>query len=226
MRFSKRIILCLQVGLFTFALLTTFSCSQNSTSSPKLGPDKAPGSWMYTQRAFPNGINRKAKAAALKQHNQMLISSRSFDQEWEEVGPVNIGGRMTDISLHPTNKDIMYAGSSVGGLWKSIDRGFNWELIFEEPGAASIGNVEVSRENPDIIYLGTGEANGAATSGAFFGNGIYKSTDAGETWQNIGLPASEHIGRILIHPNNSDICLLYTSPSPRDQRGSRMPSSA
>ena len=180
---------------------------QPNNQHPQKAQDKAPGSWMYNQRAFPNGINNEAKKIAQKQHQAMVenVSFKKFDKEWEQVGPINIGGRMTDISLHPTNKDIMYAGSSTGGLWKSIDRGFEWELIFEKHGGISIGNVEVSINDPNTIYVGTGEANGSATTGAFFGNGMYKSKDAGETWENIGLPESDHIGRILVHPENSDI---------------------
>ncbi|MFT4535188.1 MAG: photosystem II stability/assembly factor-like uncharacterized protein [Saprospiraceae bacterium] len=187
-------------------LLVVSSCKQEQPSTPTYGPDKAPGSWIYNQRAFPNGINREAKALALKQHKSMAKSSDSrFDKEWKQVGPINVGGRFTDISLHPTDKDIMYAGSAVGGVWKSIDRGFEWELVFEEEGGISIGNVEVSSNDPNTIYVGTGEANGSATSGAFFGNGMYKSSDAGVTWKNIGLPNSDHIGRILVHPEDSDI---------------------
>jgi len=208
--------------LFILILLTVISCTQNETTAPPQGPDKAPGSWMYNQRAFPNGINREAKALAIKQYKSMVNSSDSrFDQEWEPVGPINIGGRITDISLHPTNKDIMYAGSAVGGVWKSTDRGYEWKLIFDEQGGMSIGNIEVSSNNPNIIYVGTGEANGSATSGAFFGNGIYKSIDAGETWENIGLPKSDHIGRILVHPENSDIVYVAVAGKLYDKNQER-----
>jgi photosystem II stability/assembly factor-like uncharacterized protein len=208
--------------LFILVFLTVLSCKEDNVNLPQ-GPDKAPGSWMYNQRAFPNGINREAKALAIKQYKSMVKSSDSrFDKEWKQVGPINIGGRITDISLHPTDKDIMYAGSSVGGVWKSIDRGYEWELIFEEEGGISIGNIEVSTNEPNTIYVGTGEANGSATSGAFFGNGMYKSTDAGETWQNIGLPKSDHIGRILVHPEDSDIVYVAVAGKlygKNDERG-------
>lgn len=192
--------------LFILLFLIVISCKQNEPNTAPKGPDKAPGSWMYNQRAFPNGINRDAKASAIKQYKSMVKSSDSrFDESWKPVGPINVGGRITDISLHPTDKDIMYAGSAVGGVWKSTDRGYEWKLIFEEQGGMSIGNIEISSNDPNTIYVGTGEANGSATSGAFFGNGMYKSTDAGTTWENIGLPDSDHIGRILIHPEDSDV---------------------
>ena len=195
--------------VYLLLAILVISCSENPIQKSDVkshGPDSAPSSWMYSQRAFPNGINREVKKEAIKQYQSMLHSGdRRYDKPWDAVGPTNIGGRFTDISLHPTDTNIIYAGSSVGGVWKSTDKGFNWSLIFDEPGGVSIGNVEVSSANPDIVYIGTGEANGSATSGAFFGNGIYKSSDAGETWTKVGLPKSDHIGRIITHPTNEDI---------------------
>ncbi len=192
--------------LLAFAII---SCGEDTIlpSEPiSHGPDSAPSSWMYSQRAFPNGINREIRQNAIKQFRSMQQSSVSrFDKPWNAVGPTNIGGRFTDVTLHPTDMDVIYAGSSVGGVWKSTDRGFTWTLIFEEPGGVSIGNVAVSPVNPDVVYVGTGEANGSATSGAFFGNGMYKSNDAGASWTNVGLPTSDHIGRIVCHPTEEDI---------------------
>jgi len=198
-----------RILVFLFLAFVVISCSENiklQSDSISHGPDSAPSSWMYNQRAFPNGINREIKHEALKQYQSMQHSSDSrYDKPWNAVGPTNIGGRFTDVSLDPTDPNVIYVGSAVGGVWKSVDKGFNWSLVFEEPGGVSIGNVEVSPVNPNVVYVGTGEANGSATSGAFFGNGIYKSIDAGETWTNVGLPKSDHIGRIIFHPTNEDI---------------------
>ncbi len=208
--------------LITILILILFSCTPTEVNTPPEKDEKAPSSWMYSQRAFPNGINREAKELAWRQHDLMTKSGDSrFDKEWKQEGPINIGGRMTDVSLHPTNKDIIYAGSAVGGVWKTIDRGYEWELIFEEPGGISIGNVEVSSHDPNIIYVGTGEANGSATSGAFFGNGMYKSTDAGETWDYIGLPKSDHIARILVHPENSAVVYVAVAGKLYDKNEER-----
>jgi len=196
-----------------FLIVVLAQACQPNTKSTALpiasGPDSAPSSWMYSQRAFPNGINRKVKKAALKQYKAMsLTQDRRFDKPWSAVGPSNIGGRITDIALHPTDLNVIYAGSSVGGVWKSEDKGYNWSQIFAEPGGISIGDLAVSPVDPEIIYIGTGEANGSATSGAFFGDGIYKSEDGGDTWQNVGLPFSDHVGRVLCHPNDSDIAYV------------------
>lgn len=189
-----------------FVLLIA-SCQTQEVKSPK-GPDKAPGSWMYNQRAYPNGINKEAKALAELQYKrrfEIQVRDGNFNEPWKQVGPVNVGGRITDIALHPTDMNIIFAGSSVGGVWRSIDKGFTWDLIFDEPGGLSIGNIAMSASEPNVIYVGTGEANGSATSGAFFGNGIYKSTDGGDSWVNMGLEDSDHVGRIIVHPEDSDI---------------------
>lgn len=193
--------------LYLIFVFIIASCHIQEPKSPK-GPDKAPGSWMYNQRAYPNGINKEAKALAELQYKRRFeVQARdgNFNEQWQQVGPVNVGGRITDIALHPTDMNIIIAGSSVGGIWRSLDRGFTWELVFDEPGGLSIGNIAMSTSNPDVIYIGTGEANGSATSGAFFGNGIYKSIDGGDSWVNIGLEDSEHIGRVIVHPEDSDI---------------------
>jgi len=191
--------------LYLALALIISSCTTQEKVQPK-GPDKAPGSWMYNQRAYPNGINKEAKALAELQFSRMThVRNGSFNEKWQQVGPVNVGGRITDIALHPTDMNIIIAGSSVGGIWRSVDKGFTWELVFDEPGGLSIGNLTISASEPNVMYAGTGEANGSATSGAFFGNGMYKSTDGGSSWVNVGLEGSDHIGRVIVDPNNSDV---------------------
>ncbi|HCV51164.1 MAG TPA: hypothetical protein DGP89_07435 [Saprospirales bacterium] len=195
----------MKVYLYFALILVIFSCQSQETKIP-VGPDKSPGSWMYNQRAYPNGIDKEAKALAELQYRRMTdVKNGTFNKKWQQVGPVNVGGRITDIALHPTDKNIIIAGSSVGGIWRSVDKGFNWELVFDEPGGLSIGNLTIANSEPNTIYAGTGEANGSATSGAFFGNGIYKSTDGGDSWVNMGLENSDHIGRVIVHPEDSDI---------------------
>ena len=167
--------------------------------------DETPGEWMFNQRAFPYGkINKIAIAEAIQVTSEAHLQRRSPGEPWVNAGPVNVGGRITSIALHPTNQNIIYIGASVGGVWKSEDGGVTWAVIFEEPGALSIGSIAISPSDPTIIYVGTGEANSSATSGAFFGNGMYKSIDAGVTWSHIGLQESNHIGRIVIDPENPD----------------------
>ncbi len=120
------------------------------------------------------------------------------------AGPVNIGGRITDVALNPTNQNIIYVGTSVGGVFKSSDGGDNWTAVFDDAGALSIGDLAVAPSAPNTVYAGTGEANGSFSTGAFFGTGIYKSTDAGGSWTNTGLENTNHIGRIVVDPQNAD----------------------
>lgn len=192
-------------GIILWVLVLT-SCSLfQRRDLPEDSKDESPGEWMFNQRAFPYGkINQKAVAEAIRVNEEAHLQRRSLDEPWVNSGPVNVGGRITSIALHPTNQNIIYAGASVGGVWKSSDGGVTWDIVFEEPGALSIGNIAIASSDPNIIYVGTGEANASATSGAFFGNGMYKSVDAGKSWEHIGLEASNHIGRIVIDPLDPD----------------------
>jgi len=122
---------------------------------------------------------------------------------WREIGPANPGGRITDIEGVESNPSIIYAGAATGGIWKTTNAGTTWEPIFDDQPNASIGDLAVSLSNPDIIYVGTGEANNRNSSP--WGSGVFKSTDAGKTWEFVGLKETHHIGRVLIDPKNPDI---------------------
>ena len=192
-----------------FLILLTTSCKNNSEEKPVEKPSgkvEYPGEWMYNQRAYPNNyINRDAYKEALAQSKQILANrSPEAGGEWTFVGPLNTGGRITDAAIAPDNDDHLYLATATGGIFRSYDRGVNWTPIFDSEAKLSIGDIAIAPSNAQIIYAGTGEANGSATDGAYFGDGIYRSTDAGDTWTNIGLPESNHIGRIVVDPNNPD----------------------
>jgi len=164
-----------------------------------------PSEWMYNQRAYPNNyINSEAIQSAIEQSKTILENRAPQGNDWTLVGPLNTGGRITDVAISPDNDDVLYVSTPVGGVFKTTDRGQNWTPIFDEIGKPSIGNIAIAPSNSQRIYIGTGEANGSATSGAFFGDGMYRSNDAGETWTNIGLPESNHIGRIVVDPTDPD----------------------
>jgi photosystem II stability/assembly factor-like uncharacterized protein len=165
-----------------------------------------PSEWMYNQRAYPNNyINKDAIKEAI-QTSKSIIANRTPQEgsDWTLVGPLNTGGRITDAAISPVNDDHLYVSTAVGGVFRSTDRGNNWTPIFDAIGQPSIGDIAIAPSNAQRIYVGTGEANGSATSGAFFGDGIYKSDDGGDSWINVGLPNSEHIGRIVVDPTNPD----------------------
>ncbi|MEX1183695.1 MAG: glycosyl hydrolase [Gemmatimonadota bacterium] len=122
---------------------------------------------------------------------------------FRSIGPDLTTGRVSDLEIHPEDESTWYLAISSGGLWKTENRGNTWRPIFDEGGSYSLGAVVVDPRNPDVVWLGTGENQSQRSVG--YGDGLYKSTDAGETWQHAGLPNSEHIQRILIDPRNSDV---------------------
>jgi photosystem II stability/assembly factor-like uncharacterized protein len=122
---------------------------------------------------------------------------------FRELGPAVFGGRIVDLEVHPRDSNVIFVAAASGGLWKSINNGTTFTPIFENERTISIGDVAISQSNPDIIWIGTGENN--MQRSALYGDGVYKTTDGGKTWQNMGLPDSIHIGRIVIDPKNPDI---------------------
>ncbi|MFC1565004.1 WD40/YVTN/BNR-like repeat-containing protein [candidate division KSB1 bacterium] len=139
------------------------------------------------------------------QHQQMKENSSFKDMNWQFLGPTNVSGRVTDIAVvEPVNKNYtIYVATASGGVWKTVNEGTTWEPVFDQAISTSIGNVEVAPSNPDIVWVGTGEANIFRSSMA--GAGVFKSTDAGKTWRNMGLTDTNTIPRIVIHPANPDI---------------------
>ncbi|HHK40840.1 MAG TPA: hypothetical protein ENJ50_00350, partial [Planctomycetaceae bacterium] len=123
--------------------------------------------------------------------------------KWREIGPTATGGRVVDIDVDPRDKTVIYVASASGGLWKTEDNGTTWRCIFEREGTISIGDIAVDPHQPDTIWVGTGEANNQRSS--YWGDGIYKSTDGGKTWKNMGLRDTHHIGRIVVDPRRSNV---------------------
>jgi photosystem II stability/assembly factor-like uncharacterized protein len=122
--------------------------------------------------------------------------------ELRPLGPCITPGRVGDIAIDPKNRSVWYVAMASGGLWKTTNRGTTWTPIFDEYGSYSIGCVTIDPKNPDVVWLGTGENQSQRSVG--FGDGVYKSTDGGRKWVNVGLKQSEHIGKILIDARDSD----------------------
>lgn len=115
-------------------------------------------------------------------------------------------GRISDVAVDPRNRSVWYVATSSGGLWKTTNRGLTFQPIFDEGGAYSLGCVTVDPKNPDVVWLGTGENQAQRAIG--WGDGVYKSTDGGKTWKNVGLRRSEHIAKILVDPRDSNVVLV------------------
>jgi photosystem II stability/assembly factor-like uncharacterized protein len=123
--------------------------------------------------------------------------------EFRDIGPAAVGGRVSDIAIDPSNRNVWYVSTASGGLFKTTNAGTTWRAIFDDAASYSIGVVEVDPRNPRTIWVGTGENTGQRS--VAFGDGIYKSTDGGDTWQNVGLRNSEHIGVIAFDPRDSNV---------------------
>ena len=147
---------------------------------------------------------------AYEVYTSMAQSSPSRTVPWQYLGPTNISGRATDVAVAdvgPVRR--IYAAFATSGVWQSDDRGATWRAIFEHQPSTSIGDIAVSKSNPSILYVGTGEANLFRAS--MPGVGVFKSSDGGRTFSHAGLADTHTIARILIHPTNPDIVYVAAS---------------
>jgi photosystem II stability/assembly factor-like uncharacterized protein len=136
------------------------------------------------------------------------------------IGPVNMGGRVVDLAVVESRPGTIYVASASGGLWKTINNGTTFTPVFEKEHTVSIGAVAVAPSNPDVVWVGTGEAN--PRNSVSWGDGVYKSTDGGKTWRNMGLKGSAHIGRIAVDPREPDtvyVAALGRLWGPNSERG-------
>src|SRR5881275_1442521 len=118
------------------------------------------------------------------------------------IGPAVMGGRISDIVIDPRNPFVFYVGLAHGGVFKTNDNGVTFQPIFDKQPMLSIGAIAVAPSNSDVVWVGTGEANDRNSSD--WGDGVYRSTDGGETWQNVGLKESRTIARIVVDPKKPD----------------------
>jgi photosystem II stability/assembly factor-like uncharacterized protein len=163
-------------------------------------PSRKPTEWFTIQRAYPfDDIPFESYRQALKQAVDVRNATMS-DLEFTATlaGPSNVGGRITALAVHPSDIYTIYAGAALGGVFKSLDGGETWMPISDEVPSLSVGDLAIDPLDPDVLYLGTGEANSSGDS--YAGTGLYKTTDGGLSWEFSGLPESYHIGRIAIDP--------------------------
>src|SRR2546421_2253479 len=122
---------------------------------------------------------------------------------WRGIGPASMGGRVDDIAVVENNTSIFYVGFATNGVWKTTNNGTTWTPIFDTYSSASIGDIAIAPTDPNVVWVGTGEANNRQSSS--FGDGIYKSTDGGKTFARMGLEDSQAIARIVIDPKDANI---------------------
>lgn len=156
-----------------------------------------------------------------QEDSQDLWSSKTFSGlKFRSIGPALMSGRIADIAIHPQNDSKWYVAVGSGGLWRTENAGTTWTPIFDDQDCYSTGCVSIDPNNPDIIWLGTGENVGGRH--VSFGCGIYRSADGGKSWKNMGLKNSEHLSKIIVHPDNSDVVWVASQGplwSPGGERG-------
>ena len=164
--------------------------------------------------AYADALHEKS----LLQRDRDILSSPTRMTNWVSINPTGmfyvftnnnyISGRTNAIAFHPTNPNIIYIAAAQGGVWKTIDGGVNWIALTDDLPTLACGDIAIDKNNPDILYLGTGELNYSGDSQ--YGNGIYKSTNAGESWFQIAPSSlvSNRCSQISIDPNNSNIVYM------------------
>ena len=138
-----------------------------------------------------------------QRYNSKELKTTLFDKiEVRNIGPAKVSGRITKVIKDYSNTSTWYVSTASGNVWKTVNSGTTWKPIFEHYGSYSIGTITMDPVNPNVLWLGTGENNSQRSVG--YGDGIYKSIDAGNSWTHMGLKTSEHIAKIIIDPENTD----------------------
>lgn len=152
----------------------------------------------------PISAQRKSESKTSQASNDQPLDKISISGlKWRNIGPALTSGRVADIAVNPDNPYEYYVATASGGVWKTINSGLTYTPVFDNQGSYSIGCVTIDPSNSNVIWIGTGENNGQRS--VAYGDGVYKSLDGGNSWEHMGLKTSEHIGKIIVHPDNSDV---------------------
>src|SRR3954452_12918457 len=143
-----------------------------------------------------------ATAAAVPALAQTIHADTFSGLRARSIGPAVTSGRVMTIAVHPTDGAVFYVGAASGGVWKTVNGGASFQPVFDKEGLFSVGWIAIDPKRPSIVWVGTGERNSQRS--VAYGDGVYKSEDSGRSWTNVGLKLSEHIGRVVIDPKNSD----------------------
>jgi photosystem II stability/assembly factor-like uncharacterized protein len=165
-------------------------------------------------------IAKKKEEEKKEEEKSFVNSSLVSGLKWRSIGPAWASGRIADFAVNPNNTSEYYVAVASGGVWKTTNSGTTWKPIFDKYGAYSIGVVQLDPNNPNIVWVGTGENNHQRALG--YGDGVYKSLDGGKSFKNMGLKESRQIGGIVIDPRNSNIVFVAAEGSawgPGEERG-------
>jgi photosystem II stability/assembly factor-like uncharacterized protein len=208
-------------GIYFFFLSENDKQSKKDYQEPLLDKNSKPFEHFFLMRNYPdNHIDISALKKEYARISKSIKNNKSRSNgTWNIIGPCNIGGRFNEVLVHPTNRNIIYAGNATGGIFKTTDGGASWMPIFDDFSYLSIGEIVFDPNNPNILYVGTGDPN--IGSYTFIGNGVYKSTDAGNTWTHLGLDNVGIVSRIAIDPQNSNNIYVATMGIPFERNTNR-----
>ncbi len=157
---------------------------------------------------------------ATAQTDTLLTDNTFSGLKFRSIGPAFMSGRIADIAIHPEDDNVWYVAVGSGGVWKTTNAAVTWTPIFDHQPSYSIGCVTLDQQNPNTVWVGTGENVGGRHVG--YGDGVYRSDDGGKSWKNMGLKNSEHISKIIVHPENSNVIFVAAQGplwSPGGERG-------
>ncbi len=228
----KNMLLPIILVLLTIATFIHFSNHYEMNKStpasivqenPGVAKKHGPADHFFLQRSYPNNqFSQKAYLKGMrtaKQQAEQRSTLPGFDTDWETQGPGNAGARVNAILVHPTDPTTIYLGYSGGGIFKTTDDGATWNPIFDDQPYLAIGDMAFHPDDPETIFVGTGDPS--ITGYPFIGNGIYKTTDGGATWTNIGLSETYIVSKILIHPSDPNTIYAGTMGIPFERTNDR-----
>jgi len=199
-------LLCLVAGMAGVSL--TAQQAQTRPTPPPAAAQKPPAAAQAPTPAAPAaapqfpGQPQAPQAPPINQSDDPLL--QTF--RWRNIGPATMGGRIDDFAVVESNPSTYYVGFATGGIFKTVNNGTTFTPIFDTYPVSSIGDIAIAPSDPNIIYVGSGEPNNRQSSS--FGDGIYKSVDAGKSFTNVGLKETQSIARIVVHPTNPNIAYV------------------
>ncbi len=208
---KRNIYLIILLSVIVVGVLPHIFSAKKEIESENL---EEPYEYFYSMRSYPD------KSLDMKAFNKAFENSKidyqfarfASTNSWQEEGPSNIGGRITCFKIDPTNSNIMFAGCPGGGLFKTIDAGINWIPVFDAQAFLSISCIVFDPTNSNTMYVGTGDPDIPFTT--FIGNGVYRSTDGGLSWINLGLNNVGVVTQVIVHPTNANIIYVSAMGTP------------
>ena len=219
------LLLILVSGLTLLGFYFNYGNNIDNTSnlrSAKPEQKNVPVDHFFLQRAYPDDqmdLTAYTKALKAAQLDMLSENFNGFEAPWTVQGPGNIGARINTVAVHPSDENIMYAGFSHGGVWKTTNGGNDWVPVFDQQTFLAIGDIVFDPVDPNIVYVGTGDVNISGLP--FIGDGIWKTTDGGDSWIHLGLEDQRIIAKIAIDPTNNQTIFAATMGLPFERNNNR-----